>query len=131
MDNAALKKRLRLGSLIVLLAGLLSALLIYLFAEERPDDTLGYVVANGTAFPLATRDSKTYRREVQRFGGKAALAFDDFNQWFAGLWRGKALAKTVAWISVLLSVLAYLFALSLAPDPPPDQRDERDSDQPG
>lgn len=126
MSNAELKRRLRLSCLVVLAAGLCAATLIHLFAKDVPDDSLGYVVVNGIAYPLSTQDSKKYRREVQRFGGKAALAFDDFNRWFAQLWQGKALAKTVAWISVLLSLGIYLFANALGPDLPSKKQDERD-----
>ena len=102
MSNAELKKRLRVSCLVILVAGLCGAMLIYLLADDIPDDSLGYVIVNGTVYPLATRDSKKYRREVERLGGKAALAFDDFNRWFAQLWQGKTLAKTVAGISILL-----------------------------
>jgi hypothetical protein len=130
MSNTELKQRLRLSCLIILLAGLCGAMLIYLFAEDIPDDSLGYVIVNGTVYPLATRDSKTYRREVQRFGGKAALLFDDFNGWFAQLWQGKTLAKTVAWISILLSLGIYLFANSLRPGAPSDSQDERERAKP-
>ena len=124
MSNAKLKQRLHLSCLIILVAGLCGAMLIYLLAEEVADDSLGYVVVNGTVYPLATRDSKTYRREVQRFGGKAALLFDDFSRGFGELWRGKALAATVAWISILISLGLYLFARTLAPDA--RERDEPD-----
>ena len=131
MSNAELKKRLRLSCLIILMAGLCGAMLIYLLAEDIPDDSLGYVIVNGTVYPLATRDSKKYRREVQRFGGKAALVFDDFNRWFAELWQGKTLAKTVAWVSILVSLGVYLFANSLGPDAEADSRDEHERDKPG
>lgn len=131
MSNAELKKRLRLACLVILVAGLCGALLIYLIAEDVPDDSLGVAIVNGTVYPLATRDSKTYRREVERFGGKAALLFDDFNQWFAQLWRGKSLAKTVAWISVLVSLAIYLFANGLGPDAHSDSQDVRQRDKPG
>lgn len=131
MSNAELKKRLRLACLVILVAGLCGALLIYLIAEDVPDDSLGVAIVNGTVYPLATRDSKTYRREVERFGGKAALLFDDFNRWFAQLWRGKSLAKTVAWISVLVSLAIYLFANGLGPDAHSDSQDVRQRDKPG
>jgi hypothetical protein len=131
MSNAELRRRLRLGCLIVLVAGLCSAMLIYLLAEDVADDSLGYVVVNGTVYPLATSDSKKYRREIQRFGGKAALVFDDFGRWFAELWQGKTLGKTVAWISILLSLGLHLFANSLAPDAPPRDEDARERDRPG
>ncbi len=73
MSNTELKKRLRLRCLIILVAGLCGAMLIYLLAEDIPDDSLGYVIVNGAVYPLATRDSKIYRREVQRFGGTAGF----------------------------------------------------------
>jgi hypothetical protein len=126
MSNAELKRRLRLSCLLILVVGLCGAMLIYLLAEDVPDASLGYSVVNGTVYPLSTRDSKIYRREVQRFGGKAALLFDDINRWFAELWQGKALAGTVAWISILISLGLYLFANILAPDARSDGKDNRD-----
>ena len=131
MSNAELKQRLRLSSLIILVAGLCGAMLIYLLAEDIPDDSLGNVIVNGTVYPLATRDSKKYRREVERFGGKAALMFDDFNRWFAELWQGKTLGKTMAWISILVSLGLYIFANSLGPDARSDSHDASERDRPG
>jgi hypothetical protein len=131
MSNAELKKRLRLSCVIILVAGLCGALLIYLLAEDIPDDSLGNVIVNGVVYPLATRDSKTYRREVERLGGKSALLFDDFNRWFAQLWQGKTLGKTVAWISILLSLGIYLIANSLEPDARSDSQDAREPDDTG
>jgi len=131
MNNAELKKRLRLACLVILAAGLCSAMLIHLFAEDIPDDSLGYVVVNGTVYPLATRDSKSYRREVQRFGGKTALLFDDFARWFAERWQGKALARTIAWISIVAALGLYLFANCLRPDAQPDSKDAREREQAG
>jgi len=131
MSNAELKRHLRLSCLVILVAGLCGAMLIYLFAEDVPDDSLGYVVVNGTVYPLATRDSKKYRREVQRFGGKAALLFDDFGRWFAEQWQGKTLARTVAWISILASLGVYLFAYALGPDARPEGLNRQEGDQSG
>ena len=128
MTNAELKKRLRLSCAVILVAGLCSGMLIYLLAEDVPDDSLGYVIVNGTVYPLATQDSKKYRREIQRFGGKTALLFDDFSRWFGDLWQGKSLGKTLAWITISLSLGIFLFANSLGPDAPPDQEDGRKPD---
>ena len=130
MRNTELKKILRRLCLAILAAGLCSALLIHLTAEEVADDSLGYVIVNGTLHPLSTRDSKTYRREVQRFGGKAALAFDDFGRWFAERWRGKELARTVAWLSVFAALAIYLFSQYLGPDQPRDDEDRRKREKP-
>jgi hypothetical protein len=131
MSNAELKKRLRLSCVVILIAGLCCALLIYRLADDIPDDSLGNVIVNGVVYPLATRDSKAYRREVERLGGKAALLFDDFNRWFAQLWHGKTLGKTVAWISILLSLGIFLIADLLGPDARSDGEDARERDDPG
>jgi hypothetical protein len=131
MSNAELKKRLRLSSLIILVAGLCGAMLIYLLAEDIPDDSLGNVIVNGVVYPLATRDSKKYRHEVERFGGKASLLFDDLSRWFAERWQGKTLGTTLAWISILVSLGIYLFANSLGPDARSDSRDARERREEG
>jgi len=119
MSNLELKRRLRLVCLVILVAGLCSAALIYRFAEDTPDDSIGYTIANGTLYPYSVRDTKRYQYDLERFGGKAVVMFDDFNHWFTGLWRGKALATTVAWISILVALAIYLFANSF-PDQLPD-----------
>ncbi len=131
MSNAELKRRLHLVCLVILVAGVCGAMLIYRFATDVPDDSVGYVVVNGTVYPVAASDSKNYQREVERFGGKAALVFDEFDRWFAQLWSGKALARTVAWISILLSLGIYLFAMSLQPDARPDGGDRCEGDKSG
>ena len=123
MTNAELKRWLRRSALGILVSGLCAALAIHLYAEDLPDASLGYVVVDGVLYPLSTQDAKTYRREVQRFGGKAALIFDDFGRWFTSLWRGKMLAKTVAWIGTLAALMLYLLSNSLGPDPPGRDRD--------
>jgi hypothetical protein len=129
MSNLELKKRLRLGCLVILVVGLCSSALIYAFAEDVVDDSLGYMVVNGIAYPLSARDFKPYRRELERFGGKTLLMFDDFNHWFTDLWRGKTLAKTVAWISILVSLGIHLFASSF-PDNVPDRQEGRERNKP-
>lgn len=131
MSNTELKKRLHRYSLIILLAGLCGGLLVYLIAEDVPDASLGYVIVNGTVYPLATQDSKKYRREIQRFGGKTALLFDDFSRWFGELWQGKTLGKTLGGISIVLSLGIFLFAYSLGADAPPDDADAREHDRSG
>jgi len=131
MSNAELKRRLHRSCLAILAASLCAGLLTYLYADDAVDDSLGYVIVNGAVYSLSTQDSKSYRREVQRFGGKAALAFDDFGRWFARLWRGRALGGTIAALGVLLSLGIYLFAASLGPDPPPTDPGENKGDKPG
>jgi hypothetical protein len=117
LSNARLKARLYLGSLAVFALGLCSALLIYATADETPPDAIGYIVVDGMKYPIAPNQSKRYIRDLERFGGKASVLFDEFDRWFEGLWRGKTLGITLGCLSAMVSVVLFLFAASLPPDP--------------
>ena len=52
--------------------------------------------------------SKTYSRQLQRFGGKASVVFDDINRWLAGRWRGKSLGVTIIWLSAAAGLCVFL-----------------------
>ena len=56
------------------------------------------------------RGSKPYVRQLERFGGKASVLFDQFNRWFAGLWEGRQLGITVAWITVVVAGGSFIVA---------------------
>jgi hypothetical protein len=56
------------------------------------------------------RGSKPYVRQLERFGGKASVLFDQFNRWFAGLWEGRQLGITVAWITIVLAGGIFIVA---------------------
>ncbi|MFL6574606.1 MAG: hypothetical protein ACJ8G4_22835 [Burkholderiales bacterium] len=53
--------------------------------------------------------SKLYVHQLERFGGKAAVMFAQFNRWFVRLWEGRQLGITVAWITIFIA--AGLFFL--------------------
>ena len=89
-----LRTRLYATCIVILVAGLATALLIYLTADDD-------------AASLALQEmvgSKPYVRQLQRFGGKASVLFDELGRWFDGLWRGKSLGVTIAWLSVCASL---------------------------
>lgn len=92
---------MRIVAGLVLIVGLAAAAAIYFSAEEEAPLTSSYVI---TIDPALT---KTYVRDLERFGGKAAVLFDDFNRWFAARWHGKALGVTVAWIAVGAAAVIY------------------------
>lgn len=115
--NAEFKARLYLVSLAVFALGLCSALLIYATVDEVPPDAIGYIVVDGMKYPIAPNQSKRYVRDLERFGGKASVLFDEFDRWFAGLWRGKTLGITVGCLAAMVSVMLFAFAASLPPDP--------------
>jgi hypothetical protein len=95
-------KRCYIVTSAILLIGLGSAVAIYLTAGEAPVD------------PFAEFEkSKKFAYELERMGGKAALAANDFNKWFSGLWRGETLAYTVAVITIIIAAGYYFIATSL------------------
>jgi len=127
-----MQKRLTLWSIAVAVVGLCSALLIYVTAGEAADlEGSEIVIVDGKAYPVPLADSRMYRRELQRFGGKAALLFDDFNRWFAGLWHGRSLAVTVVWITAFISLGLFLLGRNWPPDPEPGPRGEDHRDEAG
>ena len=110
------RKRLYLGSALILVLGLCAAAAVYLTAENDSNGAVRYEVIDGVAYPVAPEDSKAYQRELERFGGKANVLAVELTRWFAGLWHGRALAVTLAAISVVASLALYLWARNLEPE---------------
>ncbi len=82
-------------SVLLLLLGLGSALVIYLTARPATvDPLLGDSLAN-----------KKYLHELRVMGGKANELADEFQDWFAGLWHGDQLARTVAVLTVATTLV--------------------------
>ncbi len=119
MNNNRLKARLYRVCALVLALGLCGGALIYVAADEAPEGVLNYIMVDGTAYPVAPQYSKRYRRDLEQFGGKAAVLFDEFNRWFEALWQGKSLGVTLGWISVAVALGIFLFARWLPRDRDP------------
>ncbi len=83
---------------IILLVGLGSAILIYLTADNPPDNGLVNDFEN----------SKKYVHDLELYGGKANVLANELTNWFAGLWQGTSLAFTVACITIVIA-LGFLF----------------------
>ena len=116
--NARLRRRLYAACALVLAAGLSCAGWIYVKADDGADLSGAYqiIVVNGVPQAIAPNESKAYVRELQRYGGRMAVVLDDINRWFSGLWHGKSLALTVAFLTVLVSVALYFIALFVPED---------------
>ena len=95
--EADLRTRLYWAAAAVLLIGLLSALAIYLAADDNTENLLLYEYEH----------SKMYRHNIERYTGKWGVLFSDFMGWFDSLWRGRALASTVAFISIFLALCLF------------------------
>jgi hypothetical protein len=94
-----LEARLYTAAILVLVAGLAGALYLYLTAGDDADIAMQQIAG-----------SKMYVRQIQLYGGKASVLFDEFSRWFAGLWEGRKLAVTIAWISAFASLALFLAA---------------------
>ncbi len=115
---------LNLISAIILVVGLGGAILIYLMAENNPGNILGYEVAGGAVYPVTPENTKIYERDLELYGGKAAVLTNEFRYWFIGLWHGKSLAFTVACITILISFGVFFFANHISSDLTSNPRDK-------
>jgi hypothetical protein len=120
----SLSWRLYLTGALILFTGLLAAVLIYFSAGEDEGDVLGYEIINGQSYAIAVGDSKMYRHDLERFGGKAAVFADDLSRWFTGLWTGRQLARTLAVLSLLLALGFFRAGWLCADRRPPDETRE-------
>jgi hypothetical protein len=121
----ALQQCLYGAAIVVLLAGLCAAWLIDRAAGDEPDVPAGseVVIVNGQAYAIAPSDTKEYMRDLERFGGKATVLFVELEDWFGGLWHGRSLAVTVAWLSTLVSLGLFLAAGRVASPRGSDEHD--------
>jgi hypothetical protein len=90
--------------------------LIYVFAGNDPD-------------PEAAREirGRMYEHNLEIIGGKFAVYLAQFDDWFAGLWRGTALAYTIAVLSVAIALACFRVAHLIATAPPDDSDPQRPS----
>ena len=112
----SLKVRVYLVALAVLGLGMCAAVVVYTVAEDAPEEAVGYIVVDGMKYPIAAGESRRYQRNLEMFGGKASVLFDEFTRWFARLWQGKTLGLTIASLSGVVSLALFLFARVLPPD---------------
>jgi hypothetical protein len=105
-------------SVAVAVVGLLGALLIYVRADDSDaDENVQIVIVDGKAYKVPLASTKTYQRDLRRYGGEAAVLFDDINRWFATLFRGRSLAIITACVTVFVSVGLFLVARAMPAGP--------------
>ena len=97
MASERLATHFKSMAVIILAVGLSSSVIVYLTAKSAAPNPLGYD-------PL---DTKKYLRELEVYGGKVNILATEFREWFDGLWRGKPLAFTIVFITVMLALLFW------------------------
>jgi hypothetical protein len=101
---AARLARLRRITAGLLASGLGAATLIYFTATPSAANPLGYEPEN----------TKRYLRQLEVVGGKANVVGTEFQRWFEGLWQGRQLAFTVAWLTLLFTAAFWFLSTRLA-----------------
>jgi hypothetical protein len=95
----------------VLITGLSVSVMVFVTTPAEDDES------NVGIYIPSTHNSKKYRGDLERIGGKAAVAAAEFNDWFDNLWHGRRLAGTLAVLSVGASLLCFLASRI----PPPEE----------
>ena len=98
-------RRLQMTAVAILIAGLITAIGIYVSAARSTDDMVAYEIQH----------SKQYQRTLELYGGKANVLAVEFTQWFDSLWHGTRLAYTLACATVLLAA-GFWVAAALVDD---------------
>lgn len=102
-SNSAYARIMRAIAVVVLVSGLIAAAAVFVLAPDAPDESANPYVAS-------VDTSKKYQLELQRIGGKAAVASAELGEWFDSLWQGRRLAATIAALSIGVSLLCFLAA---------------------
>jgi hypothetical protein len=109
--------RLHLAGLVILVAGLLAAVLVFVIAAgDAGADAAGYTIVGGKTFAIGPGDSSRELQQIERLGGKAAVLTYQFQTWFASLWHGQRLAFTLAVLSIAVALACFHIADLMAED---------------
>lgn len=97
--------RWRFAGLAVLMCGGTTAAVTWATSEPAP----------AAAVPLSRL--KAQELALERFGGRFAVEAAKFDDWFAGLWNGSALPRTLLVLTIAVALACFWIA-RLADDPP-------------
>ena len=113
--NARRQSRFNLIGTLVLVIGLAASAWIFVTAGDDASDVIGYQIVDGKSYPVTTADSKIYRHDLERFGGKAAIFADDLTRWLSSLWHGRRLALILAVLTIAVSFACFRAAERTSP----------------
>ncbi len=86
---------------VVLVLGLIASLVVFFTAPVEAEAPATVVVAS-------VDNSKKYQLELERIGGRSAVAAAQFTSWFDSLWHGERLGATLAVLSVAASLVCFM-----------------------
>jgi hypothetical protein len=108
-------RRIFYAGVAVLVAGLIAAVLIYVFS---PDDAAARAAAESF-------NRQHYEFQIERIGGKMMVYLVRFNEWFFRLWQGRQLAFTVGVLAIAVALLCFWLAELVSVPLPRDQDEDR------
>lgn len=91
-----LKPRYDVIGAIILVAGLVGSLCIFLAADDVVDPAENMLGSD-------LDESRKYLRFLENYGGKANVLAHEMFLWFAGLWHGRNLAFTLAFLTTIVA----------------------------
>jgi hypothetical protein len=110
-DGLPLHERIFYAGVLILVAGLTGAALIFWFTADSALKKTEIEFANPRA----------YEFQIERLGGKATVYVVRFNEWFTGLWQGRPLAYTVAVLTLVIALICFWLSKRMAEALPPDR----------
>jgi hypothetical protein len=126
-----LKTRVDFITVMILLVGLNSAIVICLTAENDSKSFLGYKIADGRAYPVEPEDFKVYFYMVWNVMAERQMYLRASSfVGLPGLWHGKSLSFTIASIAIPISFPFFLNAHQMPFDLKSDARQETNRNGP-
>ncbi|GAB6038318.1 hypothetical protein JCM15519_28770 [Fundidesulfovibrio butyratiphilus] len=108
-------------ALALLLAGVCAFVILDLCGKDEPSPAQGYEIAGETAYPVDPTDSKAFLANLERYQGKTGIMLYELRLWWGGLWRGRALGRTLLALSALTAGALVAWSRWF---PPPDRPDQ-------
>jgi hypothetical protein len=102
------------AGVLILIAGLIGATVIYVLT---PDDATGGL-GNGYL------NKRLTEYEIERIGGMATVYVARFNLWLGSLWHGRRLALAVAVIAVVIALVCFWISDRVSAPSTGDQDDD-------
>jgi hypothetical protein len=107
--DALLRNRFHRAGTAILIAGLMAAILVLLFARPPALDP--------GSDPASTGNSKVYEQNLEHLGGRSAVLGVEMGDWWSSLWHGRRLAATLAGLAVASAGGCFFFAYLLGLPP--------------
>jgi predicted SnoaL-like aldol condensation-catalyzing enzyme len=101
----------------ILVVGLISAVLIYVFAADDSEADAAARIAS----------ERMYQHNLEVMGGRFAVYADDFDRWFTSLWHGKTLALTVAVLALAAALVCFGIARMVSNPSPGNRPQDRNA----